>query len=436
MGASPALPRKVAEVLKKYGWDIEYFKGFILGLVWLDLYRENSRYEAFLDVAEGALSAQEHLLLEQYASQVCDDIEMERYKFSAGCKVDEKNLAANYRNEHKLFQWARGVYMACRIIEVMREDGDIEQEANAYITDRIAETVFPFLDKKFAIDFFSELNERPMPARECAQLLGRLRTDLPRMIRDLTLSSQMINQSQGFDEYDDDDDDEELSGPVGNIHSYFAGLTDIMAINDRIDHLLPRVMEGERASRLKNMEALVRYAEKALGAEFIEQNKGFFLGVLETRTYMRALAAMAEPYKAAMQREKAVACYERSLKLCNNDNLGAAFLLADLYIELRRVDDALALIARFNDDGAMILFTKALALFIKLGDSKEATKALKAAIKANPFIVPMLLGAIPMPQDPPSYYSPGDEHEAVIYVTENRLLWRNTPGALGWLIKK
>ena len=43
MGASPALPRKVAEVLKKYGWDIEYFKGFILGLVCLDLYRENSR---------------------------------------------------------------------------------------------------------------------------------------------------------------------------------------------------------------------------------------------------------------------------------------------------------------------------------------------------------------------------------------------------------
>ena len=36
MAAKPALVRQVGVLLKKHGWDIEYFKGFVLGLVWLD----------------------------------------------------------------------------------------------------------------------------------------------------------------------------------------------------------------------------------------------------------------------------------------------------------------------------------------------------------------------------------------------------------------
>lgn len=433
MASMPALTRKVAALLNTHGWDLEYFKGFILGLVWLDLYRENSRYEAFLDVKEGTLSKEENLLLEQYASKISDEIELERFRFSAGCKVDVSDFSANYTKSSKLHQWANGVHMACRILEVMIEDGDVEaDETTAYLMERIAETVYPFLEKKFAKDFFSELNERRIPPSECAELLGRLRSDLPKLIRDITLSSQMVNHMPPSEGYEAQE--EEFQGPIGNVHSYFAGLSDPFAMNDRIDRLLPVVMEGPKSNRVKHVEILHQYAEKALGKECFEENTGMFWGLIETRTYMRVLTALAEAYRTSMQREKAVACYEKSLLLCEDDNLGARYLLADLYMELRRVDDALKLIDRFDSDqGAMMLFTKALALFMKYNDSPKARAGLKSAIKSNSYIVPLLLDKAPMPTELPSYYSPGDESEAALYVAENRLLWRNSAGAMEWL---
>lgn len=437
MAAKPALVRQVGELLKKHGWDVEYFKGFILGLVWLDLFREHSRYEAFLDLPEGSLNKDDNAILGAYALQLSDDILMERFRFSAGCNVDETSLAANYKKSSKLFQWASGVHMACRIVEVMIDDGDlVEDENSSYLMARIGENVYPFLDKNFAIDFFSELNECQMKADDCLYLLKRLRADLPKQIRDITLSSQMLSQAP-LEGSEDDFEPYEMSGPVGNIHGYFATLKGEMEINECIDDLLPRVMTGNKADRLKNVEALLKYAEKALGEEFFEQNKGYFWGLIETRTYMRTLAALAEVYSATMQREKAVACYEKSLSLCKEDNLGARYLLADLYMELRRADDALKLIAHFKDDtGAMMLFTKALALFLKYGDDKKSIAGLKGAIKSNKFIVPMLLGRTPLPAQLPDYYGLGDESEAALYVAHNRLLWNNSPGALEWLAAK
>jgi tetratricopeptide (TPR) repeat protein len=434
MAPTPALVRRVTALLNTHGWDIEYFKGFVLGLVWLDLYRENSRYEAFLDLQEGTLSTEENNLLDQYASKISDEIELDRFRFSPGCSVDDSNFSANFRKESKLYQWANGVHMACRILEVMIDDGDIEPtETMAILLERIAETVYPFLEKKFAKDFFSELNERRIPPRECAQLLSRLRSDLPKLIRDITLSSRLISEIAAPE---DDDFEGPYVGPVSNIHSYFAGVSDQEVINDRVDRLLPNVMGGPKADRVKNAEILLSYCEKALGPQCFIDNAGMFWGLIETRTYMRALTALAEAYRTSMQREKAVACYEKSLQLCENDNLGARYLLADLYMDLRRVDDALELIARFEfDHTAMMLFTRALALFIKHGDSSKARSGLKAAIKSNLHIVPMLLEKLPIPEELPSYYMPGDDKEAALYVAQNRLLWRNSPEALDWLVK-
>ncbi len=438
MAAKPALVRQVGVLLKKHGWDIEYFKGFVLGLVWLDLFREHSRYEAFLDLPEGSLSKDENALLGAYAMRLNNDILMERFRFSAGCSIDKKSLSANYQKTSKLFQWASGVHMACRIIEVMIEDGDlVEDENSSYLLARIGENVYPFLDKDFAVDFFSELNECEMHEADCIGLLARLRTDLPKLIRDITLSSQMLTQTMSDYGTEEELHRMDLGSPIGNIHGYFATLKNEVDINECIDDLLPNVMTNNKSERIKNVEALLKYAEKALGEEFFVNNKGYFWGLIETRTYMRTLTALAETYKVTMQREKAIECYEKSLSLCKEDNLGARYLLADLYMELRRPDDALKLIEQFKDDtGAMMLFTKALALFIKYGDSPKAAAGLKAAIKSNEFIVLMLVGEMALPKEPPEYYGWGDENEAALYVMHNRLLWANSPGAMDWLMAK
>ncbi|WP_054112761.1 tetratricopeptide repeat protein [Marinagarivorans algicola] len=435
MAAKPTLVRQVSVLLKKHGWDIEYFKGFVLGLVWLDLFREHSRYEAFLDLPENALNKDENALLGAYALQLSNDILMERFRFSAGCSVDKSSLSANYKKSNKLFQWASGVHMACRIVEVMIEDGDlVEDENSSYLLARIGENVYPLLDKDFAIDFFSELNECKINEAGCIDLLVRLRSDLPKLIRDITLSSQMLTQTTSDYDHQEEYHRIDSSAPIGNIHGYFATLTDEADINDCIDDLLPSVMMGNKSERIKNVEALLKYAEKALGEDFFVDNKGYFWGLIETRTYMRTLTALAEVYKVAMQREKAVECYEKSLSLCKEDNLGARYLLADLYLELRRADDALKLIEQFKDDaGAMMLFTKALALFIKYGDSPKAAIGLKEAVESNEFIALMLVGKMALPKKPPEYYGLGDENEAALYVMHNRLLWINSPGAIDWL---
>lgn len=436
MSAPHALTRKVTALLGRHGWDIEYFKGFVLGLVWLDLFREDSRYEAFLDLPEGTLTKEEDRLLDQFASKISFDVEMERFRFSTGCKVDEKNFAANYKRESKLFQWANGVHMACRILEVMVEDGDVELTSDlSYLLERIAEAVYPFMDKKFAAEFFSELNEQKLTTPECAHLLGRLRQDLPRLIRDITLSAQMIGMDDpNGEELDDEPHFEVPNGPIQSVHAYFAGVKDADEVLERVDYLLPNIMEGPKAQRVKHMEAVLNYAKKALGDAYFKENEGFFWGLIETRPYMRALTALAEAYKSTLQRDKAVHCYEQALQLCMDDNLGVRYLLCELYMELRQFDNCLALSKRFKDDRcAMMLFTKALALFMKHGSGPEAAKALKDAIKSNQHVVAYLLDHKPMPDELPSYYGYGDEAEAVLYTAQCRLLWRNSPGAMTWL---
>jgi hypothetical protein len=36
----------------------------------------------------------------------------------------------------------------------------------------------------------------------------------------------------------------------------------------------------------------------------------------------------------------------------------------------------------------------------------------------------------------PDHYGMGDDKEAVLYASENREVWRSTPGALEWLAAK
>ena len=436
MSSPHALTRKVTALLSRHGWDIEYFKGFVLGLVWLDLFREDSRYEAFLDLPEGTLTPEEDRLLDQFASKISMDVEMERFRFSTGCQVDEKNFAANYKRDCKLFQWANGVHMACRILEVMVEDGDVELNNDlSYLLERIAESVYPFMDKKFATEFFSELNEQKLTTPECAHLLARLRQDLPRLIRDITVSAQMLSLGEAnAGDLDDDPNFDVPNGPIQSVHAYFAGVKEPDELLERVDYLLPHIMEGPKGNRVKHMEAALSYAEKALGEEYFKENEGHFWGLLETRPYMRALTALAEAYKSTLQRDKAIQCYEKALLLCSGDNLGVRYLLCELYMELRQFDNCLALAERFKEDRcAMMLFTKALALFMKHGNGPASAKALKDAVKSNQHVVAYLTDAQAMPEELPSYYGYGDDAEAVLYVAQCRLLWRNSPGAMAWL---
>ena len=175
-------------------------------------------------------------------------------------------------------------------------------------------------------------------------------------------------------------------------------------------------------------------AKRILGDEMIAESTGHFWLIIETRSYMRVLMALAEAYTAALQRQRAVACYEQALLLCPSDNLGARYLLCELYLTLQQASKAIALIDQFNfDDGTQFKFSYVIALFMLDGVSDKVRKALIRAHRANSHVIPLLLQQQAMPKTSPEYYSDGDFNEAVIYAENNLLLWRNVPNLLSWL---
>src|SRR5262249_51799960 len=71
--------------------------------------------------------------------------------------------------------------------------------------------------------------------------------------------------------------------------------------------------------------------------------------------------------------------------------------------------------------------------FRQHGDTPEARQLLKEAKKTNRHVPAYLLGEKFPPTEPPGYYSPGDESEALNYLGGFLAPWKSTPGAVAWL---
>ncbi len=77
-------------------------------------------------------------------------------------------------------------------------------------------------------------------------------------------------------------------------------------------------------------------------------------------------------------------------------------------------------------------YPRALLQFRREGDSLEARRLLKLALKANRFVPAMLRQTRKVPPLA-DFYSPGNEAEAGFYVMLSRDTWAKTSGALDWL---
>jgi tetratricopeptide (TPR) repeat protein len=86
------------------------------------------------------------------------------------------------------------------------------------------------------------------------------------------------------------------------------------------------LLADETASSNEEARALleegVAAGERALGPQPFEEDVGYFWGILETRPYMRARAALAETLWALDRREEAVEHHRELLRLNPNDNQG------------------------------------------------------------------------------------------------------------------
>jgi tetratricopeptide (TPR) repeat protein len=182
------------------------------------------------------------------------------------------------------------------------------------------------------------------------------------------------------------------------------------------------------------LEKGVAAGERALGAEFFEENVGHFWGLLETRPYMRARAALADILWDQGERDAALNHYRELLRLNPGDNQGVRQLLVNRLVEVDAVAEAQELLDRYDDDeSAWMTYARALVAFRRAGDSASARRLRAAALKHNPHAPAYLLGTKKLPRELPGYHGFGDEAEAMLYAVDGAGPWRNTLGALEWL---
>jgi tetratricopeptide (TPR) repeat protein len=198
------------------------------------------------------------------------------------------------------------------------------------------------------------------------------------------------------------------------------------------------VLLAEHARGHKEALALyeqgVAAGERALGPEAFQRDAGHFWGILETRPYMRARLGLVHSLWVAGRRPEAVQHLQDMLRLNPGDNQGVRYTLAGFLLFLDRDDDLRRLLEQYSDEGsAAWAYTRALLEFREHGDTLEARQLLKQAKKTNKHVPDYLLGRKFPPAEQPSYYSPGDENEALEYIGSFLAGWKSTPGAIAWL---
>ena len=195
--------------------------------------------------------------------------------------------------------------------------------------------------------------------------------------------------------------------------------------------LLAEHAEAGSDEELDLLRRGVEAGKKALGKAAFRDFAGYFWGFLETRPYMRARFGLAQALWSRGYRDEAIVHLRGMLNLNPNDNQGARYVLAAFLLEAGQ-DEALAkLLATYPEDGmAAWTWTAALAAFRRAGDDRQSRSLLAEALKSNAHVLPYLLGDRQLPKQMPPYISPGNEDEAIEYVSEFRKGWMLTPGAI------
>ena len=204
-------------------------------------------------------------------------------------------------------------------------------------------------------------------------------------------------------------------------------------LNEMIELFLtedtPRIREA--------ISGVIELFGESLGDGFIEQNKGHFWLIQETRPYMMLRARRAE---FAFSEKRYQACADELaelLELNPNDNQANRYRLLNCYVLLQQWDNVQTLLTRFDEQSAFTLATQALMLFTQQQDSKQARDAKNQLKKYNKYIEKFLTSQAKMPKETPEYYGLGDKNEAVYYlVFGGKQAWQSVSGSLFWLRRR
>ncbi|HAH05282.1 MAG TPA: hypothetical protein DCM05_01975 [Elusimicrobia bacterium] len=201
-------------------------------------------------------------------------------------------------------------------------------------------------------------------------------------------------------------------------------------------NLLAEEEAGSAEDALDLYRKAIEAGERALGPRFFKDNAGHFWGILETRPYMRARAALARCLWELKSHDEALGHYHEMLRLNPGDNQGIRYIVLSCLGELGRFDEMGKFMGgpRYKDDcAAEWLYTKALLAFVREGASAEASAALRSALKQNKHALDYLTGKKSIPRRLPDRITMGGEDEGYCYASSFLAAWKRVPGALEWL---
>jgi tetratricopeptide (TPR) repeat protein len=191
---------------------------------------------------------------------------------------------------------------------------------------------------------------------------------------------------------------------------------------------------SSRQEQIQLLERAVAAAERGLGGpRYFEENRGQFWGLLETRPYMRARAALADVLRDEGRLDEAIAHYAALLDLNPNDNQGLRDVLLGCYFVAGDLEGVRRLLGQYaEDDSAVFAYARVLERFLS-GDREGAAQAREDARDDNPHVEAYLTGRRALPRHLPDFYSPGDKTEAVHCAASLADAWKRHPEAVSWL---
>lgn len=149
---------------------------------------------------------------------------------------------------------------------------------------------------------------------------------------------------------------------------------------------------------------------------FDKENIGHFYGIFETRPYIRGLVVKAEYLLEEGKLRQAESICREVLRLNENDNMGARYLLMAIFATLEEENDMLKLYKKYPEETLEMLFPL-FALYYKIGNDKKAKEYLNRVNKCNSNFVKLFNGSIRKNDKvTPGYYSRGDSSEIFMYL--------------------
>ena len=205
---------------------------------------------------------------------------------------------------------------------------------------------------------------------------------------------------------------------------------------DALHHLALVLSKRDLADQALDLwEQAIRIGHKAFPQDFEPGKDRLEWGWLENRPFLRCLHGLALAKYHEDKAEEALSLFQELLALNPNDNQGARAMAVEALFELGRFADALKITEQYIDDVMPeTLYGRALALF-KLSRKREATAALKKAVKYLPLVRKELLK---MKHRPPRTASPdvvtfGGTDQAYYYWEHSGNFWEEDYEALEWL---